>query len=173
MDEHTLIKIQILDILNNYRKINGPTARKDLREVASDLSIDFDKFMKFYGNELFTDDFIYMDSGACAYIKSKGLSIIDKDNPFYNEYKKSDIKNININAPVTNSNIIQGDGNTINITNQYYDQIVKEIEKSNLQPREKSKWLKRVKEMSSHPIVSQIFIKSFESLLKNLPHLNI
>lgn len=164
MNEHNSIKIKILKILNEFRKSNGQVARKSLEDIANMLSIDFDKFMKLYGNELYTEDCIYLDSGANAYIKSKGISLVKKDSPFYDEYRNPEIKNLNINAPVTNSNIIQGNDNSIKITNQYFDYIIKEIEKSNLQPPEKTKWLKRIKDISSHPIVSQMFLKGLDFL---------
>ncbi len=164
MNEHNSIKLKILKILNEFRISDGQFACKDLREVANTLSIDFDKFIKLYVSELDTESCILMDAAAYASIEPKGISIVEQDSPFYDEYRNPELKNININAPVTNSNIIQGNDNSIKITNQYFDYIIKEIEKSNLQPPEKTKWLKRIKDISSHPIVSQMFLKGLDFL---------
>ena len=167
MDEHTTVKMKILEILNEYRKEKGPFARKNLKEVASYLNIDFDNFMRVYANELYLDKQIQMDSGWCASITSKGISIIDSKNPFYQEYKNAEIKNININSPVSGSMFIQGNNNTVDISNNFFENFKKEINKSDMRPEEKKEWIKKISDFSIHPIVSQIFVNLISGFLKS------
>ncbi|MBU0581426.1 MAG: hypothetical protein ABIJ40_16385 [Bacteroidota bacterium] len=166
MDKHTIIKMKVLEILNEYRKTEGPFARKDLKEISDILSIDFDYFMKVYANELYNDNQINMDSGWCAFITPKGIAIVDVNNPFYQEYKKIEMKNINILGSVSDSTIIQGNNNKVDITINFYEDLKREINKSEMKPDEKRSWLKRINDFSKNPIVSQIVLNLISEYVK-------
>ncbi|MBT9131501.1 MAG: hypothetical protein DDT41_01807 [candidate division WS2 bacterium] len=166
MDKDTLISFKILDALNRARKEKGEFTRVNLKDIADELSMDFDFFMIRYGIELHKLGYIVSDVGNCAYITEKGIAMLERNNPFYQDYRPVENKNIIINAPVTGSAIIQGDNNSVNITFDFLAKLEKEIAKSSLPPEEKKTWLSRIKEFGSHPVsaslakVLEMFTKS-------------
>lgn len=85
------------------------------------------------------------------------------------KYKSKNIgsQNIIFNAPVNNSNIIQGDNASAIITVNFLNALQQEIEKSTLSEEEKKTWLSRIKEISSHPIIASLVAKALEMLAKS------
>lgn len=77
----------------------------------------------------------------------------------YNSTKNIGTQNIIFNAPVSNSNIIQGDNATASLTNNFFQALEREIENSALSPEERKTWLTRVKDFSSHPLVVELLSK--------------
>lgn len=94
--------------------------------------------------------------GIEAHIAPKGMALVDKKNPFVNNFKNADIRNIEINAPVTGSAIVQGDNSTVSVAFNFIDKLEKEIQNSNLPEEEKKTWIKRIKELSTHPILVEV-----------------
>lgn len=166
MDNDTYISFKILDTLNRARKERGEYARVQLKEIADELSIDFHFFMMRYGNELHKLNYIVSDVGNSAYITERGIAILEQNNPLYQSYRPIEHKTITINAPVTGSPIIQGNNNTTSVAFNFLDTLEKEINKSNLPPEEKKTWLSRIKEISSHPILAPLIVKSLEMYAK-------
>lgn len=167
MDNDQYIFFKILDKLNRARKEKGEYARVNLREIADELSIDFYTFMMRYGNELHKLDHIVPDVGNNAYITSKGIAILEQNNPLYQSYRPVENKNITINAPVTGSAIIQGNNNSANITLDFLTTLEKEISNSSLSPEEKKTFLSSIKDFGSHPVVAPLLTKALEALAKS------
>lgn len=73
---------------------------------------------------------------------------------------------ITVHGSVHNSTLVQGNNATINITNNFFQALEREIESSALSPEEQKTWLTRIKDFSSHPIVVEIVSKVLGGLCK-------
>jgi len=168
MDTDTFIQFKILHRLNEVRKNKGLYSRTNLKDLSTEMSIDHNKFMARYANELFTLGQIDMNTGDEAYITPKGVAMIETNNPLFQEFRQAENKTININAPVVGSAIIQGNNNNTTVTLNFLDKFEKEIENSSLTPEEKKTWIGRLKDIGSHPILSSLCSKALEGGLKSL-----
>lgn len=161
MNKDELIKWTILDFLYKVRKERGPCEHGDLSEIAERFSIDKQTFKGVYISDL--TDLGLIDTVAIgstnALITPRGIACIDRNNPFVDEYRTADIKNISINAPVTGSAIIQGDNASVDIAFNFLDKFKKGIEGSTLPEEEKRTWLKWIMDLSCHPILLEVLKK--------------
>jgi|WetSurMetagenome_2_1015567.scaffolds.fasta_scaffold00408_16 hypothetical protein len=161
MDKDELIKWTILHFLYGVRKEKGPYEPGDLSEIAEKFSIDESTFVERYAADLSALGLIELPYVGTieGHITPQGMAIIDKNNPFVGSYKSGDVRNIAINAPVTNSQIVQGDNVTITVAMDFITNLQKEIDKSNLTDDEKKTWKQRLKELSTHPILIEALKK--------------
>ncbi|MBM4293722.1 MAG: hypothetical protein FJ126_02310 [Deltaproteobacteria bacterium] len=137
MDNDTFISFKILDTINRARREKGEFTRVNLKNIAYELSIDFNFFMNRYGVELHKLGYIVADTANYAYITEKGIAILEKNNPLYQTYRPIENKSITINAPITGSAIIQGNNNILHITIDFLSKFENEIARSSLPPKRK------------------------------------
>jgi hypothetical protein len=166
MDDDTYVSFRVLDILNRASKEKGEYTRVSLREVSNELNIDFDFFMRRYGNELHKLDYVVPDVGSNAYITPKGIAILEQNNPLYQSYRPQEDKSITIHGSVTGSAIIQGNSNSVNITFDFLSKLQEQIDKSALPEEEKKTWSSRIKEMASHPLLASVVSAALGAVVK-------
>ena len=137
------------------RKEKGPHEPGDPSVIANEFSIDENSFTDRYVLDLQTLGLIELPyaGNIAAHITPKGMALVDRENPFVKGFKSADIRNIEINAPVTGSAIVQGDNSTVSVAFNFIDKLEKEIQNSTLPEEEKKTWIGKIKELSTHPIL--------------------
>jgi hypothetical protein len=114
-------------------------------------------FLHRWGSELRELGLIKMDIGGGAWITPAGSAVVEVTSPIYQHLRGADVKNITINAPVSGSNIVQGDSNVlINVSIDFLEKLKKAIDQSELPDDEKRTWLERLKEWAAHPLLVQL-----------------
>ena len=120
-------------------------------KIAKKLNLDVKKISGKYLNPLKTEGYIEYPLDAYVRITQKGIDYLDDMN------KKEQPTHLQIINNPQNSPISQSGNATINITNNFLEELEKSINHSDLSPDEKQTWLQRIKEIGTNLVLSKAF----------------